>query len=58
METISLTDTELQQLELLLKKGAGVPVTDFPFYGAINTTWIRGKIDRIDKVDQRKVGRR
>lgn len=57
METITLTNEELKQLEWLLKKGAGVYVVDAPFYGAINTIWIKDKIDRIDKVDQRKIGR-
>ena len=50
-----LTLDELHELEQLLKKGAGVVAGDYPFHGRIDTVWIGDKIDRIDKVDQRKM---
>ncbi len=54
---MDLSYEEIIQLENLLKKGAGVHAIDFPFYGRIETIWVGDKIDRIDKVDQRKVNR-
>lgn len=51
---MELTLNEIKQLEELLRKATDV---DFPFYGRIDTIWVGDKIDRIDKIDQRKVKR-
>ncbi len=52
---MELTLDEQIKLEELLKKAVDVGV--FPFYGRIDTIWVGDKIDRIDKIDQRKVKR-
>lgn len=52
---MELTLDELHNLEELLKKACDVK--DYPFYGRIDTVWVGDKIDRIDKVDQRKIDR-
>ena len=54
---MELTLDELKQLEYLLKKASDVGAQEFPFYGRIDTIWVGDKIDRIDKIDQRKVKR-
>ena len=47
----------IKLLEELLKEAVGICAADFPFYGRIDTVWVGDKIDRIDKVDQRKIDR-
>ena len=54
---MELTYEEIVQLENLLKKSVDVNAADYPFHGRIETIWIGDKIDRIDKVDQRKIAR-
>ena len=54
---MELTLQEILKLEELLKKGADVTAQDYPFHGRIDTIWVGDKIDRIDKIDQRKVKR-
>ena len=54
---MELTLEEIKQLEELLRKAAGIVAADYPFHGRIDTIWVGDKIDRIDKVDQRKIDR-
>ena len=54
---MELTLEELKTVETLLKKAAGVTAQDYPFFGRIDTVWIADQIDRIDKIDQKKIDR-